>query len=104
MDLQMQLQNRWISQTLSDRVETLEGFALKRPHDDSIKGTWFSLAQLRAAFDSQSIQTMMNCIDNSGAAIVECVKVMKMKRAAKIGPLPSPRRILRPTDPLKATE
>ncbi|KAG0647658.1 54S ribosomal subunit [Hyphodiscus hymeniophilus] len=28
---------------------------------------------------------MMNCIDNSGAAIVECVKVMKMKRAAKIG-------------------
>ena len=31
-------------------------------------------------------QTMMNCIDNSGAAIVECVKVMKMKRHAKIGP------------------
>jgi len=28
---------------------------------------------------------MMNCIDNSGAAIVECVKVMKMKRHAKIG-------------------
>ncbi|TVY30769.1 54S ribosomal protein, mitochondrial [Lachnellula hyalina] len=31
------------------------------------------------------IQTMLNCIDNSGAAIVECVQVMKMKRAAKIG-------------------
>ncbi|TVY48453.1 54S ribosomal protein L38, mitochondrial [Lachnellula occidentalis] len=28
---------------------------------------------------------MLNCIDNSGAAIVECVQVMKMKRAAKIG-------------------
>ncbi|KAL3425021.1 50s ribosomal protein l14 [Phlyctema vagabunda] len=28
---------------------------------------------------------MMNCIDNSGAAIVECIKVMKMKRHAKIG-------------------
>lgn len=28
---------------------------------------------------------MVNCIDNSGAAIVECVKVMKMKRHAKIG-------------------
>jgi ribosomal protein L14 len=28
---------------------------------------------------------MLNCIDNSGAAIVECVNVMKMKRHAKIG-------------------
>jgi len=28
---------------------------------------------------------MLNCIDNSGAAMVECAKVMKMKRAAKIG-------------------
>jgi hypothetical protein len=32
-----------------------------------------------------SFQTMLNCIDNSGAAIVECVNVMKMKRHAKIG-------------------
>ena len=32
-----------------------------------------------------TFQTMMNCIDNSGAAIVECVKVMRMKRHAKIG-------------------
>jgi len=31
------------------------------------------------------LKTMLNCIDNSGAAIVECVQVMKMKRAAKIG-------------------
>lgn len=31
------------------------------------------------------LQTMLNVIDNSGAAIAECVKVPKMKRAAKIG-------------------
>jgi ribosomal protein L14 len=30
---------------------------------------------------------MLNCIDNSGAAMVECVKVIKMKRHAKIGTL-----------------
>ncbi|KAK5155703.1 hypothetical protein LTR04_005778 [Oleoguttula sp. CCFEE 6159] len=29
--------------------------------------------------------TMVNCIDNSGAAIVECVKVLRMKRHAKVG-------------------
>ena len=28
---------------------------------------------------------MLNCIDNSGAAIVECAKVLKQKRAARIG-------------------
>jgi len=28
---------------------------------------------------------MLNCIDNSGAAIVECVKVLRMKRHAKVG-------------------
>ncbi|KAI9843687.1 MAG: hypothetical protein M1837_006154 [Sclerophora amabilis] len=28
---------------------------------------------------------MLNCIDNSGAAVVECAQVLKMKRAAKIG-------------------
>jgi ribosomal protein L14 len=32
------------------------------------------------------LQTMLNCIDNSGAAIVECVAVMRKKRqAARIG-------------------
>ncbi|KAF8465968.1 54S ribosomal protein L38, mitochondrial [Kalaharituber pfeilii] len=31
------------------------------------------------------LKTMLNCIDNSGAAIVECVQVLKMKRHAKIG-------------------
>lgn len=30
-------------------------------------------------------QTMVNVIDNSGAAVAECVKVLKMKRHAKIG-------------------
>lgn len=30
-------------------------------------------------------QTLVNCIDNSGAAIVECVKVLRMKRHAKVG-------------------
>ncbi|KAK2762629.1 hypothetical protein FQN54_000802 [Arachnomyces sp. PD_36] len=31
------------------------------------------------------LKTMLNCIDNSGAAVVECVNVLKMKRAASIG-------------------
>jgi len=31
---------------------------------------------------------MCNVIDNSGAAVAECVKVLKMKRAAKIGTSP----------------
>jgi len=31
------------------------------------------------------LKTMLNCIDNSGAAVVECAKVLKMKRHAKIG-------------------
>ncbi|KAI5781147.1 mitochondrial 54S ribosomal protein YmL38/YmL34 [Geopyxis carbonaria] len=31
------------------------------------------------------LKTMLNCIDNSGAAIVECAKVLKMKRHAKVG-------------------
>ncbi|EON64436.1 hypothetical protein W97_03667 [Coniosporium apollinis CBS 100218] len=31
------------------------------------------------------LKTLVNCIDNSGAAIVECVKVMRMKRHARIG-------------------
>lgn len=31
------------------------------------------------------VQTLLNCIDNSGAAIVECIQVVKMKKAAGIG-------------------
>ncbi|EWC44505.1 hypothetical protein DRE_06773 [Drechslerella stenobrocha 248] len=31
------------------------------------------------------LKTMLNCIDNSGAAIVECVKVLGQKRHARIG-------------------
>ncbi|KAI9864075.1 MAG: hypothetical protein M1813_003392 [Trichoglossum hirsutum] len=34
---------------------------------------------------SPALQTMLNCIDNSGAAVVECTKVLRMKRHAKIG-------------------
>ncbi|KAI9791094.1 MAG: hypothetical protein M1816_004325 [Peltula sp. TS41687] len=28
---------------------------------------------------------MLNCIDNSGAAVVECAQLLKMKRAAGVG-------------------
>lgn len=35
-------------------------------------------------------KTMLNCIDNSGAAVVECAKVLRMKRHAKIGLSMSP--------------
>ncbi|KAK6341308.1 hypothetical protein TWF696_008387 [Orbilia brochopaga] len=31
------------------------------------------------------LKTMLNCIDNSGAAIVECVKVLGQKRHGRIG-------------------
>ena len=31
------------------------------------------------------IQSLVNCIDNSGAAIVECVNVLRSKRPAKVG-------------------
>ncbi|KAK4502189.1 hypothetical protein PRZ48_005614 [Zasmidium cellare] len=31
------------------------------------------------------LKTMMNVIDNSGAAVAECIKVLKMKRHARIG-------------------
>lgn len=30
-------------------------------------------------------QTMLNCIDNSGATVVECIANIKMKRHARIG-------------------
>lgn len=35
--------------------------------------------------NTDNLQTMVNVIDNSGAAVAECVKVLKMKRHAKIG-------------------
>jgi ribosomal protein L14 len=31
------------------------------------------------------LKTLLNCIDNSGASIVECVNVLKKKRPATIG-------------------
>jgi len=36
-------------------------------------------------FDLTLPQTMLNCIDNSGAAIVECVMIVGQKRHAAIG-------------------
>lgn len=33
---------------------------------------------------------MLNCIDNSGAAVVECVNVLKKKRPATVGTIFSP--------------
>ena len=32
---------------------------------------------------------MLNCIDNSGAAVVECVNVLRKKRPATLGMLDS---------------
>lgn len=32
---------------------------------------------------------MLNCIDNSGAAVVECVNVLKKKRPATVGTAPT---------------
>ncbi|KKA18991.1 50S ribosomal protein L14 [Rasamsonia emersonii CBS 393.64] len=31
------------------------------------------------------LKTMLNCIDNSGAAVVECVNVLKKKTPARVG-------------------
>ncbi|KAL1977475.1 hypothetical protein VTN31DRAFT_334 [Thermomyces dupontii] len=31
------------------------------------------------------LKTMLNCIDNSGAAVVECVQILKKKRPATVG-------------------
>ncbi|KAF2003141.1 ribosomal protein L14 [Amniculicola lignicola CBS 123094] len=31
------------------------------------------------------LKSLVNCIDNSGAAIVECVNVLRSKRPAKVG-------------------
>lgn len=37
---------------------------------------------------ANTAQTMLNCIDNSGAALVECVMVVGQKRHASIGVFP----------------
>ena len=55
-------------------------------HHDSAQGAQLlRVAVSSAACANSSLQTMVNCIDNSGAAIVECVKVLKQKRHARIG-------------------
>jgi len=35
--------------------------------------------------NKSSQKTMLNCIDNSGAAIVECIQIVGQKRHAQIG-------------------
>lgn len=40
---------------------------------------------LRPLVRSRPPQTMLNCIDNSGAALVECALVVGRKRHASIG-------------------
>lgn len=40
---------------------------------------------IRCANAIAGLQTMLNCIDNSGAAVVECANVLKKKRAATVG-------------------
>ncbi|KAL1955103.1 hypothetical protein VTO42DRAFT_9037 [Malbranchea cinnamomea] len=34
---------------------------------------------------SVQLKTLLNCIDNSGAAVVECANILKKKKAATIG-------------------
>ena len=51
--------------------------------DDSTKGLYSPQLNLRATLTAN--QTMLNCIDNSGAAIVECAMVVGQKRHASIG-------------------
>ena len=54
--------------------------------DDSAQGamTQPRLQLLRQTL-MRRLQTLVNCIDNSGAAIVECVNVLRSKRPAKVG-------------------
>ena len=44
------------------------------------------------------MQTMLNVIDNSGAAVAECIQVLKMKRHAKIGTHPAPPQTIKTTN------
>ncbi|KAH0562485.1 hypothetical protein GP486_002822 [Trichoglossum hirsutum] len=44
----------------------------------NVRRHWHGIAMIQ-------LKTMLNCIDNSGAAVVECTKVLRMKRHAKIG-------------------
>lgn len=65
---------------------------ISNPHsaqNDSIKGKRYLL--IRSTTTKALIchpQTLLNCIDNSGASVVECVNVLKKKRPATIGQFP----------------
>lgn len=70
------------------RIHISSIYSVARPKDsgqyDSAQGE-SCRCERNADHIADDAQSMLNCIDNSGAAVVECVKVLKMKRAAKIG-------------------
>lgn len=43
------------------------------------------LAEVKVQGVLTYFQTLLNCIDNSGAAVVECAQVLKKKRPATVG-------------------
>lgn len=73
-----------------DLQKTISNYCFSRlcTHDDPTQGISLILAvKLRYAAANMILrpQTMLNCIDNSGAAVVECVNVLKKKSPATIG-------------------
>ena len=63
-------------------------------HDDTAESAFSSINVAIPPIANASIQTMLNCVDNSGATLVECIANLRMKRHAKVGmsssiPLPN---------------
>jgi ribosomal protein L14 len=83
--------SRSLHPILISRISARQGIAYRGCcHDDTIEGAFPppSFAHLECAIRKLTppLQTMLNCIDNSGAAIVECVAVMRKKvKHARIG-------------------
>lgn len=46
---------------------------------------FFFFSYLSSVYLANTSQSVLNCIDNSGAALVECALVVGQKRAAQIG-------------------
>ena len=57
-------------------------------YDDTAQGMYTIRPLFHRLLLTRFNQTMLNCIDNSGASIVECVANLRMKRHAKIGAIP----------------
>ena len=54
--------------------------------DDTAQGTTTARTiHFRFIYSADPSQTMLNCIDNSGATLVECVANLRMKRHGRIG-------------------